>query len=473
MLPNRYRPIYRFALFLNDLIAVNAAFYLSYLLWMVFNKGASLTPNPMYLQLWFFVNVLWIPYFHQAGMYREDSPADFSRQVRTVAAGTTVGIMLLTFIIFFIRFLPTPEVFYSRAVFFSLWFLSIVLLTGGRGLIHSGILVLKGRGRLQVYTIIMGSPSEAEKVAASLNEAKRRDFKILGAVGSPDAAAPEQIPVLGHSDDIARIVKEYNIEVVIVADPDLTPSETLKIVDSCREIGVAIHILQDYLGVLKTQTSITDIANVPTVTIRDIQIRGFNRALKRAVDATLAFTILAILSPFLSLVSVLIKLDSPGPVFFRQSRVGRNGKHFSILKFRSMHKDAEKEKAELEPVGRVNDHLFKIESDPRITRVGGFIRRWSIDELPQLFNVLFGEMSLVGPRPLPPEEAPGYEPWHERRLKITPGITGLWQVSGRNELNFEDMVKLDIYYIENWSLWLDFEILLRTFPAVISRRGAY
>jgi exopolysaccharide biosynthesis polyprenyl glycosylphosphotransferase len=191
------------------------------------------------------------------------------------------------------------------------------------------------------------------------------------------------------------------------------------------------------------------------------------------MDVTLALVALILLSPFLLLVAILIKLDSPGPVIYKQTRVGKQGKTFTFFKFRSMKTNADQLIEELQQYNETGGPTFKISQDPRRTRVGKFIRRTSLDELPQLFNILSGHMSFVGPRPPIDREVEQYNDWHHRRLEVTPGLTGLWQVSGRSKLSFDDMVKLDIYYAENWSLWLDIKILIRTIPAVLKGEGAF
>jgi exopolysaccharide biosynthesis polyprenyl glycosylphosphotransferase len=196
------------------------------------------------------------------------------------------------------------------------------------------------------------------------------------------------------------------------------------------------------------------------------------KALKRSFDIAASGLGLLAISPILIASAIAIKLDSRGPVFFKQARHGRGGREFRIVKFRSMVVDAEARRRELEHLNEMNGPVFKIKSDPRVTRVGRFIRATSIDELPQLFNVILGHMSLVGPRPPLPTEVAEYEPWQRRRLSVRPGITGPWQVSGRNDVDFEQWMKLDLGYIDNWSIWLDLEILLRTVPAVVMRAGA-
>ena len=215
------------------------------------------------------------------------------------------------------------------------------------------------------------------------------------------------------------------------------------------------------------------INGVPLISIKESALTGFNQALKRALDLTVGGLAVTLLSPFWLAIAVGIKLDSPGPIFFRQERVGKDGKTFTVFKFRSMYQDAEDRLEKLRVHNEADGPLFKMKDDPRRTRMGRFIRKTSLDELPQLINVLRGEMSIVGPRPGLPSEVAQYQEWHRKRLEVQPGITGLWQVSGRSNLTFDEMVMLDIYYAENWSLGLDIRIMLRTVPQVLFGEGAY
>jgi exopolysaccharide biosynthesis polyprenyl glycosylphosphotransferase len=209
------------------------------------------------------------------------------------------------------------------------------------------------------------------------------------------------------------------------------------------------------------------------VSVQEIAFNHMALVFKRVFDIVAALLGLVVGAPVLALIALAIQLDSSGPAIFRQERVGQNGRHFTIYKFRSMRTGADAEKEHLQALNEADGPLFKIRDDPRLTRIGKFLRRTSLDELPQLFNVIRGDMSLVGPRPPTPDEVALYHPWHKKRLNVPPGITGLWQVSGRSELTFDEMVLLDLYYIEHWSPWLDFMILLRTIPKVLVSEGAY
>ncbi|MFH1826373.1 MAG: sugar transferase [bacterium] len=232
-------------------------------------------------------------------------------------------------------------------------------------------------------------------------------------------------------------------------------------------------IVPGILELIASRLDVDELGGVPLLTVTEIQLKGLKALVKRLSDIVFSLVGIIIISPVYLLFIILIKVTSKGPIFFVQERIGLDEKVFPMFKFRSMVANAEEILPQLANQSEAEGHLFKIKDDPRMTPLGKFMRHWSIDELPQLFNVLLGQMSLVGPRPPLPREVTKYSSWHKKRLRVRPGITGSWQVSGRSLLPFEDMVRLDIYYIENWSLWLDIKILLRTVPVVLFGSGAY
>jgi exopolysaccharide biosynthesis polyprenyl glycosylphosphotransferase len=325
-------------------------------------------------------------------------------------------------------------------------------------------------------TVIVGSGMVARQVYDRLQIAPNLSLDLIGLVD--DDVAPETspaLPQLGGLEDLEQIVHTYDIDRVIIAFTRSGHDDLLRCIRVCWDNQVAIDIVPRLFEFLDGARALDQIGGMPMLSITVPRLSRASRGLKRGADILLSGLGLLVLSPLLIAVAIGIKLDSRGPVMFRQRRVGRNGKEFAIFKFRSMFADAEARKAELAKLNEANDGvMFKIRKDPRITRIGGFLRRSSIDELPQLINVLIGQMSLVGPRPLIPEEVAAFdEGWHLRRLDLRPGITGPWQIYGRSDIPFQDMLRFDYQYVAGWSLARDFEIMLSTVPVALSGRGAY
>jgi exopolysaccharide biosynthesis polyprenyl glycosylphosphotransferase len=278
---------------------------------------------------------------------------------------------------------------------------------------------------------------------------------------------------LGSLRDIARIIGENKVDEVIIADPAFPEQEAIELVDQCHQRGVTVRIAPSTMEILVHRAEFVPGQSVPLFELRPPVFEGFDYLLKRSFDLVGASLILALLSPLLIACALAVKLTSRGPVLYRSIRPGIGGVPFACFKFRTMYRDADERQVDLESMNEASGALFKIRDDPRMTPVGRVIRRYSIDELPQLFNVLLGQMSLVGPRPLPQRDYERLEDWHKKRYLVLPGITGLWQVSGRADLDFDDLVRLDFLYLERWSVFLDLSILVKTVPAVISRRGAF
>jgi len=260
---------------------------------------------------------------------------------------------------------------------------------------------------------------------------------------------------------------------VIIALPWMAHRKILTIMGQCERQGVRAKVVPDLFQLSLSQVEMNDLSGVPLIGVREPSIRGRNRAIKRLIDLTVSSLALLLLSPLLAVSALLIRLDTPGPAIFKQTRVGRGGRTFTVFKFRTMLVGADLAVAQLADHNEATGPLFKMRDDPRRTRVGKWLRKMSIDEIPQFWNVLKGDMSIVGPRPALPKEVESYQPWHRRRLEAAPGITGLWQVSGRSEVGFDEMVLLDLYYIENWTPFLDLQIMLKTVPTILTGRGAY
>jgi exopolysaccharide biosynthesis polyprenyl glycosylphosphotransferase len=283
---------------------------------------------------------------------------------------------------------------------------------------------------------------------------------------------PHRGPLLGKLSDLGGILEDEVLDVVIFAVPRGRLGDVQRGIQLCEEQGIEVRISLDVLRFGPGRMTVSDFDGVPMLAFSRTPSDALALAAKRAFDLVASAAILLLSSVALVAVAIAIKLDSPGPVFFRQRRVGRNGREFSMLKFRSMHVDAEAQLAALRVQNEVSGPVFKMRDDPRVTRVGRFLRRTSLDEFPQFLNVLFGDMSVVGPRPPIPGEVQQYRRWQRRRLSVKPGITCLWQISGRSSIGFDRWMELDLEYIDNWSLWGDVLICLKTVPAVIAARGA-
>jgi len=260
---------------------------------------------------------------------------------------------------------------------------------------------------------------------------------------------------------------------VLIADPDFPQEEAVDLVDRCHRQGIRVRVAPSTMEILMDRVEFVPGQTLPLFELKPPVFEGIDFALKRTFDLVVASLILLFSAPFLGILALLVKTTSRGPVFYRSIRPGLGEMPFACFKFRTMYEDADARQAELEAHNEAGGAIFKMRNDPRVTPVGRFLRRFSLDELPQLFNVLRGEMSLVGPRPLPKRDHEHLEDWHRKRYLVLPGMTGLWQVSGRSELDFDELVRLDFLYLERWSVFLDLAILLRTIPAVFRAKGAW
>jgi exopolysaccharide biosynthesis polyprenyl glycosylphosphotransferase len=298
------------------------------------------------------------------------------------------------------------------------------------------------------------------------------DYAFAGAI-APDSAGVGHLPVLGWLDELQAVLARTPVDELIVTDSDFEERELLEIVEHAHRRGVKVRVAPKTTELLTQRAEYVPGQGVPLFELRPPAFAAAQWAAKRAFDILIGATIVVAGLPVWVAIAVAIRLTSPGAVFYRDRRVGLGEREFGMLKFRTMYADAAERQATLEAANEAHGPLFKIKNDPRVTPVGRVLRKYSLDEVPQVLNVLRGEMSLVGPRPLPVRDYVQLEPWHRKRYLVLPGMTGLWQVSGRIELSFDDLVRLDFYYLENWSIWLDITILAKTLPAVLARRGAY
>jgi exopolysaccharide biosynthesis polyprenyl glycosylphosphotransferase len=320
--------------------------------------------------------------------------------------------------------------------------------------------------------LLVGSGEHLDRVAHALAGAPRGEIEPVGYISL--APRPDNgLRSLGTLAQLGQVLDEQRIQEVVIADPDFPQAQAVELVDQCHRRGIEVHVAPSTMEILIQRAEFVPGQSVPLFTLRPPVFEGVDFAVKRTFDVVGATLLMLALSPILLALALAVRITSRGPVLYRSARPGMGGQPFDCLKFRTMRCDAEDEQQRLEELNEADGALFKIRDDPRLTPVGRFLRRFSLDELPQLVNVVRGDMSLVGPRPLPLRDFERLEDWHKKRYLVLPGITGLWQVSGRSELDFDDLVRLDFLYLERWSVALDLVILLKTIPAVLMRRGAF
>ena len=351
----------------------------------------------------------------------------------------------------------------------------------GRHVLRRGLIARRELGTDSQRTVVIGNVATVAPLIRQLRRAPGEGMQVVGACVSglvtdgDFSTEVEGVPVFGYPDEAMHAIDLLDAEVVAVSsDPELSGPSLRRLAWSLEEREVDLVIAPGLFEVAGPRLSIRPSSGMPLLHVERPAMSGARRVFKRTVDIVLATSLLIVAGPVLLAIAGAIRLDSAGGVLFRQTRVGARGETFQMLKFRTMVVDAEQRKAELAAsVDAGNAMLFKMRRDPRVTRVGGVLRRFSVDELPQLVNVIRGEMSLVGPRPSLPAEVAAYESDATRRLRVTPGLTGLWQVSGRSDLSWDESLRLDLWYVDNWSLLLDLHIIARTARAVLGGHGAY
>lgn len=459
-----------------DVILINLGFWLSYLIRYRLGipypvEPAFFAPFTPFIPYAAMLTLLCLITYQIDGLYEQRRGRRLLDELYRLANGTMTSIvisMALTFIL--------QPLFYSRGMLI----LGGAIIVGLLGLERVALyLVLAARRRRGIgvqRVLVVGAGEIGRAVMRTILGDPALGYSIVGYVDDDPAKAGGElgrIKGLGTLAQIAQVAVGERIDEVIVTLPWMYHRQIMQIVEECERRDLRVRVVPDVFQQRMHHVDVESLNGIPLIGPGPTEMKAGARLIKRLIDLTLTVLALPFLTLLFAVVALLIKLDSPGPVIFKHRRVGTEGREFFVYKFRSMIDGAENMQADLTHLNEADGPLFKIEDDPRLTRVGRFLRRASIDELPQLINVLKGEMSLVGPRPGTPEEVAQYESWQHRRLNAWPGITGLWQVSGRSDVPFAEMCLLDIYYIENWSLDLDIRILLQTIPHVLARKGAY
>lgn len=415
--------------------------------------------------------VLWIAAIAAAGGYFPSQLGvgtdEYRRVLRAsllVAAAVGVGAFLFSFPL-------------SRGFFFLIFVIGIPLLLLERLVIRRLIHQARQRGRMMSSVLIAGDLDHVDDVAVVLNRERWLGYEVVGALTTGTPASPETrtgIPIFGHPDEAVDVLRRTGANVVIFAEGSFRRGQQFnQMARELEDSHAQMIVVPSLTDVSAERMDVRPVAGIPLVHIEQPRAAAAGKWMKRVFDVVGSTLLIVLGSPVMLAVALAIKLDDRGPIFFKQVRAGLKGEPFECFKFRSMCVDAEARLAALQHLNKGNGVLFKMADDPRITKVGKLIRRYSLDELPQLFNVWLGDMSLVGPRPALLSETERYKEHVMRRLDVRPGMTGLWQVSGRSDLSWDDTVRLDLYYVDNWSMLQDLSILLKTFGAVVGKHGAY
>jgi exopolysaccharide biosynthesis polyprenyl glycosylphosphotransferase len=402
--------------------------------------------------------------FARTGLYsgRAERPG-LTRIVSSLFAVTVVALLYAVI---------NGQEFSSYYIFYGSLFFAVAFVASFRYLYERLTGAILRAAGYQRRAVLVGTGHHIEAVANALKAGDGPSMLVVGFV-SLTPRPDNGVRSLGTLDRIGDVVAEHHIDEVIIADPAFPQRQAVELVDVCHQRGVRVRVAPSTMEILVHRAEFVPGQSVPLFELKPPVFEGIDFALKRSFDLVGSMLIILAISPLLLACALAVKLSSRGPVVYRSVRPGIGGVPFDCFKFRTMYRDADTRQQELEPLNEASGALFKIRDDPRMTPVGRFLRRFSLDELPQLFNVVRGEMSLVGPRPLPARDYARLEDWHKKRYLVMPGITGLWQVSGRADLDFDDLVRLDFLYLERWSVFLDLSILVKTVPAVFLRRGSY
>lgn len=460
---------------ISDLLLVNLSFWLAYLAryeWEWLRSVDFPLPYSEYISQQVLFTVLIAFTFSFNSVWRRRRGEFWVDEMARVVYPSGTSIILLMAITFFFRPLA-----FSRLMLVWIWFFVLVTIGLTRLLRRNILALMYLRGIGTDRALIIGSGEASRGVIRTLLARPDLGYQAIGYLDEGSEGrnlGSGRIPHLGHWRDLPNLLGRYpRVNTVFIALPDRFQHEIPDLLDLARQQGLRAFVVPDLLQLSLNRVQFSNMAGIPMLSAREVRVSRVQQVLGRALD--LAIIAIGAIPTLVigGIIAIAIKLDSPGPVLFAQERVGRNGRRFRMIKFRSMVVDAEAQRADLEALNEADGPIFKIKDDPRLTRVGRIIRRLSLDELPQLINVLRGEMRLVGPRPPIAGEVEQYEPWHEQRLVVPGGMTGLWQVSGRSDLTFDEQCLLDIYYIENWSIAMDLRIMLQTLPFALFGRGAY
>ena len=469
--------LYITSLVIADIIMIGVAFRLAY--FIRFQLSLSIFFEKLNPDIFFYqtVSAILIPIiliiFMLMGLYDREKLLGGTKEYSMVFNGITLGMMLVIAVSFL-----DPEFILARGWLLLAWIFGFLFTAIGRFSLRRVVYALRHKGYYLSSALIVGANNEGLSLAEQLNGWRASGFHILGFIDKKLPVGTQVLPnlyVLGSVDHLSELIKRYDIEELILASSAISSRD--RMLEIFQRYGISskvnLRMSSGLYEIITTGLTVKEFAYVPLVGVNKVRLTGVDEFLKYSLDIILTLPALILLGPIMLLLALVIKLDSPGPIIHRRRVMGMNGVEFDAFKFRSMYENGDEI---LEAHPELQDELeknFKIKDDPRITPVGKIFRKTSLDELPQLFNVLRREMSLVGPRIITPAEVEKYEKWDLNLMTVRPGITGLWQVSGRSDVTYEERVRLDMHYIRNWTIWLDIQLLFQTIPAVFRSRGAY
>ena len=463
-------------LLILDVGLINLSFVLSYI--VRYRLALPYPVDPRYDSPFFpyipyaaLLTVLCLAAYRANGLYQPRPIRRWLDEVFRIFNGTTTSIVLVMAITFFVQPLVYSRGMLVLADFLIVGFLSLVRL--GERIVAS---ILRRRGIGVERVLIVGAGEVGRAVMRTILADPALGYHVIGYLDDDPSKGHSvlgRFKGLGPSDNLAAVLTGERVDEVIVSLPWMYHRKIMQLVEECERHKVRVWIVPDVFQQRLQRVDLDTLHGIPLIGVEPRQLSNSAQIAKRAFELVGVIVVTPVLALLFGLIAAMIKFDSPGPVLFRQRRVGKDGQEFDIFKFRSMIHNADELKSDLADLNEADGPLFKIKADPRMTRIGRWLRRFSIDELPQVINVLRGEMSMVGPRPGTPEEVAQYEPWQRARLLVKPGLTGLWQVNGRSDLPFDEGCLLDIYYIENWTLEMDFQIIIQTIPRILVGAGAY
>jgi undecaprenyl-phosphate galactose phosphotransferase len=480
------QPKFKYAYLIIDSILLTAAFWLSATLtypsfWFI-KKNVF---NFYYTYFCFYVlaTIIFIFTFLYNDLYKRNkmlsSSSQFYLLIKSILIAVIINVLIMT--VLDVEYLAK----YGRTFFINYTILNVILFLIFRVIFIKKIFIFfLTTDFYKRRVLIIGGDDAAKYVFESLKKDPIYDFKIIGFLDDYKNVGEEihdNHKNLGKLEDIVNVVKKHKIDEIIIAIDNTPYDRIITLVENCLETNKVVRIYSNFLEVIARKLNVEYYSNIPVIMLSQYPIYDFSWMIKRTIDCIIAFFLLVLFSPIFFGIAIGIKLSSKGPVIFKQKRIGKNGREFTFYKFRSMYmeKDDSQHREFVKKVwfnkenNTKSQEIYRIIDDPRIFKFGRLIRKTSLDELPQLYNVLKGEMSLVGPRPCMPFEWEMYEEWHKNRMNILPGCTGLWQAMGRATVSFEEMVILDLYYISNMTLWLDLKIIFKTIPVIIFGKGGY